>query len=262
MPLEVAEALVHGHRPRRRYAEDYPTDGTLVAAAICRSRPRADRSGPGRCTRRGRKEDDRVVAGSASSTAGPTARARSSVGFSETAPRRGQGYAAEAVDGAGDLARAPPGVTRVIAETADHRRAVRGLPGGGHAPRRLCGGLRYFEDSLRPHIGAPLRSALHRRRLPPLRDTDRGPRRRAAGPRAAAGRARAAEDVAPGRAAARAARLSAAAPRRATCARGCTASPPTRRWTATARRGARSPHPDPAAGRRPTDPESLDGFEA
>ena len=95
------------------------------------------------------------------------------------------------------------------------------------------------------HFGR--RRALEGRAAAPVLVARRGPRRRAARPRAPAGRRRARRGRPAGRAAARAARLSAAAPRRAPAGVAVPRHDHRRRWTSTAPAAARCRRDEPPA---------------
>jgi RimJ/RimL family protein N-acetyltransferase len=126
MPLEVAEALVHGHRPAGvNWPDDYPTDSTLVAASMLFASETEGRPlGPWSVYQMVRKADGRVVGGLGFVTGGPDPRGHVQLAFSVPASERGQGYAAEAVGALVAWARRQPGVTRVLAETAGTNMAV------------------------------------------------------------------------------------------------------------------------------------------
>jgi RimJ/RimL family protein N-acetyltransferase len=148
MPLEMAEALVHGHRPPGvNWPDDYPTDSTLVAASmLCASEAEGRPLGPWGVYQMVRKADGRVVGGLGFLTGGPDQRGHVQVAFSVPASERGQGYGAEAVGALVTWARRQPGVTRVLAETAGTNTAALSVyEAAGMRRAGADGGLVFFE---------------------------------------------------------------------------------------------------------------------
>jgi hypothetical protein len=140
VPLSVKEAqgILDGVRSDR-YADGYPSDGTLVAAAIVVKT--AGALEPWTMYQARLREGDRVVAGLGFIDP-PDEQGRVRIGFSETREAREAGYAAEALEALIAFARGQ-GAT-VIADTADARVAEVFLE-AGMGPVGICSGLRQFE---------------------------------------------------------------------------------------------------------------------
>jgi RimJ/RimL family protein N-acetyltransferase len=138
MTAEEAESILAGHRSEC-YADGYPSDGTLVAAAIVLKS--GDELGPWTMYQARTREGDRVVAGLGFIDP-PDAEGRVRVGFSETAEAQAEGYAAEAL--AALIAFAHERGAKVVADTADAR-VAEVFSDAGMSPVGICGGLRQFE---------------------------------------------------------------------------------------------------------------------
>jgi RimJ/RimL family protein N-acetyltransferase len=148
MPLEVAEALVQGHRPAGvNWPDDYPTDSTLVAASMLYAAEAEGRPlGCWTVYQIVRRSDGRVVGGCGFVSGGPDPRGHVQVAFSVPDSERGQGYAAEAMQALVAWARRQPGVTRVLAETAStNAAAVTVYEAAGMRRAGSDGGLVFFE---------------------------------------------------------------------------------------------------------------------
>jgi RimJ/RimL family protein N-acetyltransferase len=139
LSVEEAEAIVAGRR-RDAYAEGYPADGTLVAAAIVIATKGS--LGPWTMYQVRQRSDDRVVAGMGFVDP-PDAEGRVRIGFSETEEAREHEYAAEAL-GALIAHAHDSGATKVTVDTADPRHAEVYMAAGMQQVS-VCGGLRHFE---------------------------------------------------------------------------------------------------------------------
>lgn len=120
LPLDEAEALVHGHRPATaNWADDYPTEGTLVAASMiiaaeAEGRPLGDFT----IFQIRRRDNTRAIGGCGFMLGPPNSSGHVHIGFSMVPSERLHGYEAEAVGAMVTWARKQPDVTRVLAETA------------------------------------------------------------------------------------------------------------------------------------------------
>jgi RimJ/RimL family protein N-acetyltransferase len=139
LSVEEAEAIVAGRR-REAYADGYPADGTLVAAAIVIAS--GGTLGPWTMYQARLRENDRVVAGLGFIDP-PDDDGHVRIGFSETEEARAGEYAAEALEALIAFARSS-GAAKVTAETADPRYAEVFLAAGMQQVS-VCGGLRHFE---------------------------------------------------------------------------------------------------------------------
>jgi RimJ/RimL family protein N-acetyltransferase len=139
LTVNEAEAILEG-RSSRDYADGYPGDGTLVAAAIVAKSNGA--LAPWTTYQVRLRDDDRVVAGVGFIDA-PDGDGRVHVRFTETDEARAGEHTAEALAALIDFARAQ-GAARVVAETADPRMAEAYLA-AGMTSAGICGGLRRFE---------------------------------------------------------------------------------------------------------------------
>jgi RimJ/RimL family protein N-acetyltransferase len=121
VPLSLgdAAALVNGHRPPdARWAEGYPTDGTLVAAGLVIAAEAEGRPlGPWTIYQIVRRTDG-VVVGGCGFLEPPDAHGHVHVGFGVAPGERGRGYAGEALRALIEWARRRPEVTRVLADAA------------------------------------------------------------------------------------------------------------------------------------------------
>jgi RimJ/RimL family protein N-acetyltransferase len=129
LSIETATAMVNGHRPNGvNWARDYPTDSTLVAAGLVLAAEAEGHAltpwGPYQIVVR---EDGRVVGGCGFVMGGPDLRGHVQIGFSIADSERGEGYATEAVEALIAFAKAQPGVTRVLADTARTNAATIGV---------------------------------------------------------------------------------------------------------------------------------------
>ena len=120
LSLEEADAMVHGQRPvEHRWAPDYPTDATLVAAGLVVTAEAEGRDlRPWTAYQVIRRSDGVAVGGCGFGLGGPDPQGRVNIAFSIVDSERGQGYAAEALSAMIAWAKRQPGVTRVLAETA------------------------------------------------------------------------------------------------------------------------------------------------
>jgi RimJ/RimL family protein N-acetyltransferase len=122
VPLQLDEALamVHGQRPvEERWAPDYPTDASLVAASLVVTAEAEGRPlGSWGAYQIVRRADGKVVGGVGFPIGGPDPQGRVLMGFSIVESAAGESYAAEALRAVIAWAKAQPGVTRVLAETA------------------------------------------------------------------------------------------------------------------------------------------------
>jgi RimJ/RimL family protein N-acetyltransferase len=148
LALEEAEALLHGQRPvDDHWAPDYPTDATLVAAGVVVTAAAEGRDlGPWTAYQVQRREDGMAIGGVGFSLGEPDREGRVRVTFSLVDSAAGHGFAAEAVHAMIDFAKRQPGVTRVLAETAETN--PQGLCAFEHAGMRRAGahdGLVSFE---------------------------------------------------------------------------------------------------------------------
>jgi len=120
LTLDQADALVHGHRPpAANWADDYPTEGTLVAASMvlaaeAEGRPLGDFT----AFQIRRRDTETAIGGCGFVLGPPDPFGHVHIGFSVVPSERGHGYEAEAVEAIVRWARAQPEVTRVMAETA------------------------------------------------------------------------------------------------------------------------------------------------
>jgi GNAT superfamily N-acetyltransferase len=141
VPLAVdeAKAILEGRRAAD-YTDGYPSDGTLVGAAIVIAA--GEGLGPWTIYQARLRDGDRVVMGLGFiDPLDVDGRVR--IGFSETDEARAEGYAAEALEALVAFAKRE-GATFVRAETADPRAADVFLE-AGLAQVAVCGGLRQFE---------------------------------------------------------------------------------------------------------------------
>jgi RimJ/RimL family protein N-acetyltransferase len=120
LSLTEASALVHGRRPAEdRWAPDYPTDSTLVAAGLIVTADAEGRDlGPWTAYQVIRREDGMAVGGCGFTMGEPDLDGHVQVSFSLVDSAHGHGYAAEALRAIIAFAKQQPGVTRVLAETA------------------------------------------------------------------------------------------------------------------------------------------------
>ena len=137
LSVEEASAILEGRRSER-YAEGYPGDGTLVAAAIVVKTGGA--LAPWTFYQARIKETGRVVAGLG--FIDPPHDGQVRVGFSETREAQDAGYSPEAVEALVAFAREQD--LRVIADTADPR-VAEVFREAGMEQRGVCGGLMHFE---------------------------------------------------------------------------------------------------------------------
>ena len=117
---EDAEAIVHGLRPLEdRWAADYPTDASLVAAGLvvtaAAERRELGAFGPRQIVRR---SDGVAIGGCGFVSGGPGPDGSVHIAFSIVDEHARAGYAEEAVHALVTYARTLPGVRRVLAETA------------------------------------------------------------------------------------------------------------------------------------------------
>jgi RimJ/RimL family protein N-acetyltransferase len=120
LSLQDAAAMVHGQRPvQDRWAPDYPTDATLVAAGLVVT---ADAEGrdlrPWTAYQVIRRSDGVAVGGCGFALGGPDVQGRVNISFSIVESACGEGYAIEALTAMIGWAKAQASVTRVLAETA------------------------------------------------------------------------------------------------------------------------------------------------
>jgi RimJ/RimL family protein N-acetyltransferase len=120
LSLDEAFAMVNGHRPvEDRWAADYPTDASLVAAGLVVTAEAEGRElGPFTAYQIVCREDGRAVGGCGFIEGGPDPAGHVHVSFSLVDSARGHGYASEALAAIIAFAKDQPGVTRVLAETA------------------------------------------------------------------------------------------------------------------------------------------------
>ena len=131
--------MLHGRRPREpRWAPDYPTDSTLVAAGVVVTAAAEGRDlGPFTSYQIIRGEDGIAVGGCGFVFGGPDEQGCVQVSFSLVASAEGHGLAAEAMEALIGFAKGLPGVARVRAETAQTNTA--GLEVYEQAGMRLAG---------------------------------------------------------------------------------------------------------------------------
>jgi RimJ/RimL family protein N-acetyltransferase len=148
LSLEEATAIVHGERPvEDRWASDYPTDATLVAAGLVVTAEAEGRDlRPWSAYQVIRREDERAVGGCGFPFDGPDPQGRVMISFSIVDSARGEGYAAEALEAMIGWAKRQPGVTRVLAETAaTNIRAIHVYERAGMRRAGSDGQLVFFE---------------------------------------------------------------------------------------------------------------------
>jgi RimJ/RimL family protein N-acetyltransferase len=121
VPLSLgdAAAMVNGHRPpRARWAPDYPTEGTLVAAGIVvAAESEGHPLGPW-TTYQVSHTEERLVIGDCGFLAPPDDDGDVHVAYGICASRRGHGYASEALRALVQWAQGQPGVRHVLGDTA------------------------------------------------------------------------------------------------------------------------------------------------
>jgi RimJ/RimL family protein N-acetyltransferase len=139
LPYADAEAMLHGRRPSEaRWAPDYPTDGTLVAAGVIVTAAAEGRElWPFTSFQIIRRADGVAVGGCGFLVGAPDDDGRVHVSFSLVESAGGHGLAAEAMGALIEFAKRQPGVTRVLAETAQTNTA--GLEVYEQAGMRLAG---------------------------------------------------------------------------------------------------------------------------
>ena len=122
VPLSVhdAAAIVHGQRPLEdRWAPDYPTDATLVAAGLVVTAQAEGRElAPWTAYQIVRRSDGKAVGGCGFVWGEPDRAGNVHVSFSIVDSARGEGYGPEALRAIIAFAKQHPEVTRVLAETA------------------------------------------------------------------------------------------------------------------------------------------------
>jgi RimJ/RimL family protein N-acetyltransferase len=139
IPYEDAEAMLHGRRPAEdRWAPDYPTDSTLVAAGVVVTAVAEGRDlGPFGSYQIIRRADEMAVGGCGFVLGGPDEHGCVQVSFSLVGSAEGHGLAPEAMEALIAFAKELPGVRRVVAETAQTNTA--GLEVYEQAGMRLAG---------------------------------------------------------------------------------------------------------------------------
>ena len=148
LSLDEASAMVHGQRPvEDRWAPDYPTDASLVAAGIVLA-AEADgfALGPWTGYQIVRRSDGLVIGGCGFVLGGPDPQGRVSIAFSIVESLDDESYAAEALRALIAWAKSQPDVTRVLAETAaTNTRGVRVYEQAGMRRAGSDGQLVFFE---------------------------------------------------------------------------------------------------------------------
>jgi len=121
VPLSLgdAAAMVNGHRPDAiRWAQGYPTDGTLVAAGLVVTAEAEGRPLGPWTTYQMHRRSDGIVIGDCGFLGPPDAQGRVQLGYGVCEPERGHGFAVEALIALIAWARSHPEITRVLADTA------------------------------------------------------------------------------------------------------------------------------------------------
>ena len=149
VPLRVpdAAAMVNGHRPiGARWADGYPTDGTLVAAGfVVTADAEGPPLGPWSIYQMVRRDDD-VVIGDCGFLGPPDHHGWVHVGFATADPARHQDLAIEALAAIVAWAKGQPDCTRVMADAAcTNLDAIRVMEGAGLRRAGSDGSLVYYE---------------------------------------------------------------------------------------------------------------------
>lgn len=121
VPLALADAalMVNGHRPPdARWAEDYPTEGSLVAASLTVAATGEGRPFGAFGNYQIIRTTDRLVIGDAGFFGPPDGEGVIHVGAGLSPVERGNGYAAEALSALVAWALEQPGVQHVRTDTA------------------------------------------------------------------------------------------------------------------------------------------------
>ena len=139
LSVDEARAILEGWRAPN-YADGYPSEATLIAAAIVVHSNGELR--PWTTYQVRLHKDDRVVAG-VGFLDEPDGDGCAHIRFMETSEAAAEGYTSEALKALIDLAY-DEGAAKVVAETADSRMAEAFLEAGMN-PVGICGGLRQFE---------------------------------------------------------------------------------------------------------------------
>jgi RimJ/RimL family protein N-acetyltransferase len=148
LDLAAATAMLNGHRPAgARWADGYPTDGTLVAAGIVvTAEVEGDPLGPWRVYEVLRRSDD-VAIGVCGFPAPPDHHGWVRVGWSFADVEDKIELATEAFAGMMAWAKAHPGVTRVTGDAAStNLDSIRVMEGAGMRRAGSDGQLVYYES--------------------------------------------------------------------------------------------------------------------
>jgi RimJ/RimL family protein N-acetyltransferase len=149
VPLSLADAatLVNGHRPdAARWAEGYPTDGTLVAAGLVVTAEAEGRPLGLWGTYQMIRLQDGVVVGDCGFLGPPDSQGYVHVAYGVVEEVRSQGYATEALAGLIAWTRTRPEVTRVLADSAcTNHPSLRVMENAGMRRAGSDGVLVYFE---------------------------------------------------------------------------------------------------------------------
>jgi RimJ/RimL family protein N-acetyltransferase len=149
VPLTLADAaaLVNGHQPETvRWAEGYPTDGTLVAAGFVVTAEAEGRALGPWGTYQIVRSSDGVVIGDCGFLGPPDHHGWVHVGYGVVEGERHQGYATEALTALIAWAKDRPEATRVLADTAcTNLASIRVMEGAGMRRAGSDGDLVYFE---------------------------------------------------------------------------------------------------------------------
>ena len=147
LPLDAAEAIVEGRCPEgANWADGYPADSTLVAAAMLVTAAAENRDlGPWTAYQAVRAADGCVVAG-LGFLEPPDADGVVHIGFSETQAARAGDLLPEAIAALAAWAKDQPEVTRVLADAAPtNRRAITLFEAAGMRQVGADHRLLYFE---------------------------------------------------------------------------------------------------------------------
>jgi RimJ/RimL family protein N-acetyltransferase len=149
VPLDLpdAAAIVHGHRPAgARWADGYPTDGTLVAAGLVVTAEAEGRPlGPWGVYQMVRRDDD-VLVGDCGFLGPPDHHGWVHIGYAVADPGRHLDLAVEAFAALVTWAREQPECTRVMADAAcTNLDSIRVMERAGMRRAGSDGSLVYYE---------------------------------------------------------------------------------------------------------------------
>jgi RimJ/RimL family protein N-acetyltransferase len=147
LDLQDATALVNGHRPEgARWAEGYPTDGTLVAAGVVvTAQAEGHPLGPWGVYQLVRRGDD-VIVGDCSVLGPPDHHGWVHIAHAVASLEEHTDLAIEALAALIAWAKTQPGVTRVLADAAcTNLTSIRVMEGAGMRRAGSDGSLVYYE---------------------------------------------------------------------------------------------------------------------